>query len=119
MSLAVGQDWSGKFACSHGETLVILHVERVDGARVQGALLFREQATGAAGSYDVGGTFDFATGVITLEAGDWIDRPEGHTKERVTGVLHDRMITGSFGTPSCLLSLSLTDGLPTFAEPEE
>ncbi len=122
-AFAVGQDWSGRYTCGRTQTLVIVNVESVEGERIHGVLLFRDQDSGDSGSYDVDGTFDSATGALSLKAGDWIDRPQGHTKADLVGLLRDRTIGGVLGTPAsgstCRLSLTLSDGLPTIALPED
>lgn len=118
-TFSVGQDWSGSYACGHAQSLVIVHIEGVEGAKIDGALLFRDQANGDSGSYDVSGTFDSSTGALSLRAGDWIDRPQGHSKEDLVGFVRDRTIGGYLGTPTCRLSLTLSDGLPTFTAPDD
>lgn len=105
----VGQDWSGRYKCPHGETLVIVHVERVEGTHVEGALLFRDPATGESGSYDVSGSYNASTGALALAAGAWIDAARGHPKESLSATVQGRTMTGWVGSPACQLSLEITD----------
>lgn len=109
MPLAVGQDWSGKYTCAQGETLAIVHIERVEGVRIHGAFLFRHPLSGAAGSYDVSGTYEPATGRISFEPGAWIERPDGYVSVGFTAIVGQRTMKGRVDHPDCgLVSLELT-----------
>jgi hypothetical protein len=106
----VGQDWSGHYTCPTRETLIIFHVEKVEASNLEGAVIFRDPATGTSGSYDVAGTFD-ATGHLTLRAGAWIEPARGHRPEDVIGVLKGREIIGYVGMATCQLALELGDSV--------
>lgn len=77
----VGNDlWVGNYRCQQGRTALILDLHPASSTSVEGTFIFAHP-TGV-GSYRLAGEFDRASGVASLEATGWIERP-GPTWEMV------------------------------------
>jgi hypothetical protein len=105
-----GQDWSGSYFCSQGETAAVLHVVVVEGLLVRAVLEFRAESSGAAGSCEMTGTYDKAARSIIFDPGAWIRQPAGYVLIPISGRVSASGLhfLGKVDSPHCgEVSLSL------------
>lgn len=82
---APGQVWAGWYVCSQGPTDLLVRITDVQGTAVQALFEFRHVPSGAAGEYELRGSYDPATLVADLDAGQWIVQPPGYVTVGMRG----------------------------------
>lgn len=90
--LASGDRFTGSYVCSQGRTELTLVIDDVRGDDVSVVFDFAYRGgtpghAPASGRYRMHGTVDRRTGKLDLEAGEWIDQPNGYVTVDMEGTI--------------------------------
>jgi len=89
---AAGDRLTGSYTCTQGRTELTLVIEDVRGDDVSVVFEFAYRGAtpghaAASGRYRMQGTLDRKTGKLDLEAGDWIEQPNGYVTVDLEGTI--------------------------------
>jgi len=99
----VGTTWIGTYDCAQGATDLSLEIARVNASRIEAVFDFAHEPSGASGKFSMHGTYEPASRVIRLQAGDWLERPASYVTVDLTGHVSadGRSVTGQVIGPGC------------------
>ena len=100
---AAGQAWTGRYVCAQGITDLVVRIQAVQGNLVQAVFAFHHVPTGAAGEYELGGSWDPTSRVADLVPGAWIVQPPGYVTVGMRGTVAANGVewSGTIQNPSC------------------
>jgi hypothetical protein len=84
---ALGQTWVGTYHCAQGETNLMLHIVDVDGPDLRALFEFDHPPSGAAGLFEMKGSWTVDHRSVTLMPTRWIKKPENYVTVGMRGTV--------------------------------
>lgn len=101
-----GQKWIGSYRCAQGDTPLILNVTKVSKSPDEksyevDAIFDFSKGTSNAGSYNIKGSYDVASGKIKFKPQEWISRPSGYFAVGMSGKVSNNTYSGKIDDRTC------------------